>query len=97
MYCLNRPSGQLNRIFALTSRDVDPAPARLYTSALDRPDDTWYSPGQMSGHHHFHPYMLQDAAFFVALIPSVLLLAMVIGAQFFDGFTVPANRSLIAA
>ena len=38
-----------------------------------------------SMHHHLHPYALQDASFFFALIPIVMLFVIVIGAQFFDG------------
>ncbi|HEV3152538.1 MAG TPA: hypothetical protein VGZ02_01895 [Candidatus Baltobacteraceae bacterium] len=34
---------------------------------------------------HHHPYALQTAAFFIALVPFVLLGTMVIGARFFDG------------
>jgi hypothetical protein len=34
--------------------------------------------------HHDHPYLLQTAAFFVALVPVVLLFAVMAGARFFD-------------
>jgi hypothetical protein len=32
-----------------------------------------------------HPYIVQSAAFFVALIPFALLFTMIAGAKFFDG------------
>lgn len=35
--------------------------------------------------HHDHPYAVQAAAFFVALVPFVLLGTMLLGARFFDG------------
>lgn len=35
--------------------------------------------------HHVHPYIIQDAAFFFALVPFVLLFTMMIGARFFEG------------
>ena len=38
----------------------------------------------MSGHHHLHSYAAASAAFYVALVPFVLLFAMMIGARFFE-------------
>jgi hypothetical protein len=38
----------------------------------------------MSG-HRVHPYAVQTAALFVALIPVVLLFTMMAGARFLDG------------
>ena len=35
--------------------------------------------------HHHHPYAVQVAAFFLALVPFVLLGTMLFGARFFDG------------
>lgn len=35
--------------------------------------------------HQGHPYAIQSAAFYFALIPFVLLALMMIGARFFDG------------
>lgn len=35
--------------------------------------------------HHHHPYAVQTAAFFFALVPFVLLGTMIVGARFFDG------------
>ncbi len=32
-----------------------------------------------------HPYALQSAAFYLALIPFILLFAMMIGARYFEG------------
>jgi hypothetical protein len=40
--------------------------------------------------HHAHPYVVQTAAFFVALVPVVLLLALMAGAQFFDRRFLPS-------
>lgn len=34
--------------------------------------------------HHGHPYAVQSAAFFVALIPFIALFTILIGARFFE-------------
>lgn len=34
---------------------------------------------------HGHPYAAQSAAFYLALIPFVLLFTMIIGARYFEG------------
>jgi len=35
--------------------------------------------------HLGHPYAVQSAAFYIALVPFTLLFVMMIGARFFDG------------
>jgi hypothetical protein len=47
--------------------------------------------------HNGHPYALQSAAFFIAMIPFAALFVLMIGARFFDGLRrarkpVPARR-----
>lgn len=35
--------------------------------------------------HHGHPYAIQSAALYIALIPFALLFTLMIGARFFEG------------
>jgi hypothetical protein len=51
--------------------------------------------------HSGHPYALQIAAFYVALIPFVALFVMMIGARYFEGLRrkrkpVPMRPAIIA-
>jgi hypothetical protein len=53
-------------------------------------------------HHHTHPYYVQTAAFFIALLPFVLLFTLMTGAQYFEGVRrarkpAPARRPGIVA